>query len=312
MMRNPRIVSLLPSATEIVCALGLQSWLVGRSHECDFPAGVSHLPVLTRARLNIRATSADIDRSVKSLLEAGLSLYEVDAERLRSLRPDYVITQAQCEVCAVTPDDLADALARWTGSKPLVVSLSPNRLDEVWESFQQAADALEVAPRGARLVAAIKARIATLGALAAEHNTPRVACVEWVDPLMAAGNWVPELVAAAGATNLITGPGEHSPWLTPEELQALDPDVIVVMPCGFDRPRAEAQTRQTHAARPWLPPRVLAEGKVAFTDGHQFFNRPGPRLVDSLEILLEIFQSGVEFPDHDHQGAQHWNWITST
>lgn len=306
-MNQPRIVSLLPSATEVICALGLKDALVGCSHECDYPSGLTHLPALTQPRLDINATSEAIDNDVKSLMANGLSIYEVDAQTLRELRPDFIVTQDQCDVCAVTPNDLQQALRTWTGGSPEIVSLSPNSLPEVWQSFRDAANALGRASLGDTLVGQMEQRVSDLAERTArpEGERPRVACVEWIQPLMAAGNWVPELVEAAGGVNLFTTPGTHSPWLEPDGLKDADPDYVIIMPCGFDQNRAANEARAAEENRPWLPERAKAAGRIAVTDGHQFFNRPGPRLVDSLEIMVDIIQPDLRL---GHQGEA-WAWL---
>ncbi len=295
----PRIASLLPSATEIVCALGAEDQLVGRSHECDHPAGIAALPPLTRARLDAEAPSRAIDDAVKELVARGTSVYDVDADRLRALAPDVIVTQDHCEVCAASVSDLEAALATWVGGDgpaPRLVSLSPQTLGDVWESFRQVADALGVPERGRALTERLANDLTEIAERTQARPTrPRVACVEWLDPLMAAGNWVPELVALAGGENTLGEPGTHSPWLAPEALRDADPDVIVVMPCGFDLTRTRAELASVLDGPAWDGLRARRDGRIAIVDGNQYFNRPGPRLVDSLEILAEILHPEV-FP----------------
>jgi iron complex transport system substrate-binding protein len=284
-----RVVSLLPSATEIVCALGVPNWLVGRSHECDFPESVRRLPVCTRAKLDATKPSAEIDRDVKTLLANALAIYEVDAARLRELRPDVIVTQAQCEVCAVSLPEVERAVAGWTGRSPRVVSLSPQRLTDVWADIQRVAEALRLAEEGRAVVKALKNRVVAIieKACVVKHR-PSVACIEWLDPLMAAGNWVPELVELAGGLNLFGEAGKHSPWLNWEAIQEHDPEVIVVFPCGFDLARTRAEIAALTRRPDWAKLRAVKNGRVVLTDGNAFFNRPGPRLVESLEALGEI------------------------
>ena len=288
----PRVVSLLPSTTEIACALGFGEALVGRSHECDFPAGVESLPVLTAAKLDAQASSRAIDERVKELVGRGLSVYEVDAERLRALAPDVVLTQTHCEVCAASRSDVEAALADWLGAKPSVVSLEPASLGDVWESFEQVARALGAPERGRALAAEATERISALGeragAAAQAAGRPRVACIEWIDPLMAAGNWVPELVSIAGGEPVFGRPGEHSPWIDLEALARSDSDMAVVMPCGFDLARTRTEMAPLAAREDFQTLRCVRESRTYLTDGHQFFNRPGPRLLESLEILCEL------------------------
>jgi iron complex transport system substrate-binding protein len=243
-----RIASLLPSTTEIACALGFQSALVGRSHECDFPSGVERLPVLTAPKLDSTRPSAEIDQRIKALVRDGLSVYRVDAERLRELAPDVILTQDQCEVCAASLADVEAALRDWSDSPPRVVSLAPGTLGDVWRDVTRVAEALRAPERGQALAAALTDRVSDLAEQALRiRERPRVACIEWIDPLMAAGNWVPELVALAGGDSVFGEAGAHSPWIPWEALRDADPDAIVVLPCGFDLPR----TRATVPGRGW-------------------------------------------------------------
>lgn len=285
----PRIVSLIASATEIACALGMEDCLVGRSHECDFPPSVQRLPVCTEPKFDVHGSSRQIDERVKSILLDATSVYRVHADVLKELRPDVILTQTQCEVCAVSARDVEGALCDWLGTRPRVVALAPNALADVWDDIQRVADALDVSARGQPLVRQLKARMDDIAAQArALPDKPTVACLEWLDPLMAAGNWMPELVEMAGGVNLFGTAGKHSPWLEWRELRQRDPEVIIALPCGFDlaRTRAEMAVLQRHAV--WTALRAVQTGRVFVTDGNQFFNRPGPRLVESLEILWEI------------------------
>jgi iron complex transport system substrate-binding protein len=285
----PRIVSLIASATEIVCALGLEDHLVGRSHECDYPPSVRRLPVCTAPKFDVHGSSREIDQRVKAVLADATSVYRVDATLLRELRADAVLTQSQCEVCAVSARDVEDAIGDWPGTRPRVLSLVPNRLSDIWEDIRRTAEVLDVQGRGAVLIARLQERMkAVVDKTERLSAQPTVACLEWIDPLMAAGNWVPELVAMSGGRNMFGSAGEHSPWMTWEQLRERDPEVIVSMPCGLDRvrTRGEMATLQSHPE--WGLLRAVHTGNVAVTDGNQYFNRPGPRIVESLEILAEI------------------------
>jgi iron complex transport system substrate-binding protein len=295
-MRASRIVSLLPSCTEIVCALGCAEHLKGRSHECDFPEEIRALPVCTSARLPREAASAEIDREVKSLLRRALSIYEIDVARLHELRPDLILTQAQCEVCAVTVSDLEKALASAPGLHPKIISLSPARLADLWTDIQTVAEALGVSERGRELLAQLKNRVVDIiQKTCLITRWPSVVCLEWFDPLMAAGNWIPEMVQMAGGANLFGQAGLHSPWLEWEALRQSDPDIIVLMPCGFDLERTRREAKILEQNPVWKTLRAVKTKKVYLTDGNQYFNRPGPRLVDSLEILGAIIQPSL-FP----------------
>lgn len=284
-----RIVSLIASATEIVCALGARSELVARSHECDFPHDVESLPALTRPKLDTGRDSPSIDRDVKRLLEQGLAVYEVDADRLKALKPDVIVTQDQCEVCAVSLADVEQAVCTWTDQSARIVSLKPDSLADAFRDFRNVAAAIGRPDRGEALVGEIERRMQAIADKAAGlDRRPRIACIEWIDPLMAAGNWVPELVEKAGGENLFGEAGKHSPWMTWEALAAADPDVILVLPCGFDIPRTAAEMAPLVARPGWRELKAVRAGQVYLADGNQYFNRPGPRLAESLEILAEI------------------------
>lgn len=301
----PRIVSLLPSATEIAVALGFGPGLVGRSHECDFPADVGALPRLTSTKIEKGLTSRLIDDRVQAIVTSGLSVYDVDAPRLRELAPDVVLTQSQCAVCAVTPDDLTEALSAWAGKDPVLVSLAPDDLSDLWGDFGRVAQALGVPDRALPVVAALKKRLAAIAEIAAAQPTrPSVAAIEWIDPLMMAGNWVPELVEAAGGTSLFATAGQHSPWTDWDAMIAADPDVIVMMPCGFQIAQTLGDLAPLVDRPGWRDLRAVREGRVFVADGHHFFNRPGPRLIDSAEILAEIIHPHAFSFGHEGRGWQ--------
>jgi iron complex transport system substrate-binding protein len=284
-----RIVSLIASASEIVSSLGLSGQQVGRSHECDFPPEILSLPVCTAPSFPVDGSSAEIDRRVKEQLANALSVYEVSREALNALQPTHVITQTQCKVCAVSLEDVERALVGWVSSRPKLVALEPNSLADIWRDIRQVADACGVPERGGDVVARLQAEMLRISERAgATGHRPRVACIEWHEPLMAAGNWVPELVEMAGARNLFGVAGQHSPWMTWAELGAAEPDVIISMPCGFDLARTQSEMYWLTERPEWRKLRAVQTGQVYMADGNQYFNRPGPRLVDSLQILAEI------------------------
>lgn len=284
-----RIVSLISSATEIVSALGQFDSLVGRSHECDFPAEVAGLPVCTRPTIDVSGDSRKIDSRVKDRLRSALSVYEVFPGVLEQLQPTHIITQTQCEVCAVSLKDVEAALAAGLACSPAVVPLNPNSLSDVWDDVRRVARSLGIAERGEKTIEELQARMCAISRRAlARADRPTVACIEWLEPLMAAGNWVPELVRMAGGVNLFGEAGKHSPWMSWEQLVAADPDVIVVMPCGWDSARTEPEMHWLTDRPEWGRLRAVRNGRVHLTDGNQYFNRPGPRLVESLEILAGI------------------------
>lgn len=285
----PRIVSFIASATEIVCALGLEHLLVGRSHECDFPESITRLPVCTEPRFDTSGSSRDIDERVKATLQSEISVYQVHEEMLRRLQPDVILTQSQCAVCAVSDADVVRALGAWQGPRPRVIALQPHALKDIWREIGEVAEALDAAERGRALQRSLQQRVAAVAEQAhALPTRPGVACLEWLDPLMAGGNWVPELVELAGGVNLVGLAGKHSPWLNWDELIERDPEVIVALPCGFDLGRTMAEMKSVTVHPAWRGLRAVQQGRVYAADGNQFFNRPGPRLVESLEIMAEI------------------------
>src|SRR3984893_9820913 len=292
-----RIVSLIASATEIVHALGLGPEQVGRSHECDFPEQVRRLPVCTRPSFLTEGSSAEIDRMVKNQVVNALSVYEVFEDVLNQLQPTHVITQTQCRVCAVSLEDVERALTGWISSRPKLVSLEPNALADIWRDIRSVAAACGVAGQGEQVIQALQARMNEISGKAAQASRrPRVACIEWHEPLMAAGNWVPELVEMAGAENLFGEAGLHSPWMTWEKLQVADPDVIISMPCGFDLVRTRQEMYWLTERPEWAKLRAVQSGQVYLADGNQYMNRPGPRIVESLQILAEILHPEVFEP----------------
>ena len=300
-----RIVSLIPSATEIVCALGFEGDLVGRSHECDYPESVRGLPALTEPKFDVRGTSREIDDRVKDVLQNALSVYKVDETLLNDLQPDFIVTQAQCEVCAVSLSEVERVTRECLSTPAEIISLEPMRLDDVFADIGRVAGALGVPERGEEVTLKLKARIDDITERTAALPTkPSVACVEWIDPLMAGGNWLPELVELAGGTGLFGKAGEHSPWMEWGDLWAADPDVIVVLPCGFDIQRSLEEMPALTQQPGWKTLRAIREGQVYITDGNQYFNRPGPRLVESLEILAEILH-----PEAFHFGHEGRGWV---
>ena len=290
----PRIVSLISSATEIMHALGQFDSLVGRSHECDYPEQVACLPVCTRPVIEISGDSREIDRLVKDRVRDALSVYEVYPDVLERLQPTHIITQTQCEVCAVSLKDVEAALAAGLSCSPKVVPLNPNSLADVWDDIRRVARALDIAEHGEATIEGLKARMCAISRRALSDNArPTVACIEWIEPLMAAGNWVPELVEMVGGVNLFGEAGRHSPWMTWEQLVAADPEVVVVMPCGWDPARTEPEMHWLTGRPEWAELRAVRNGRVHLTDGNQYFNRPGPRLVESLEILSGLLHPSL-------------------
>lgn len=281
-----RIASLLPSATEIVCAVGAEAELVGVSHECDFPRAVVGRPVLTRARLRPVRSSREVDAEVRSILEDALAVYEIDIDRLREVNADVIVTQDLCEVCAVSLDDVRAAVARLGVAEVTIVNLHPMRLGDIWDDVARVAAALGRAEDGSRVIDRLHGRVEAIRLRAeATPARPRVLTVEWLDPIMIGGMWMPELVTLAGGTAMVTGPGEHAPTLSREALAGLEPDVVLIKPCGFSLERTLEETALLKTNLPWERWACAREGRVFVSDGNAYFNRSGPRIVESLEIL---------------------------
>ncbi|HSP13895.1 MAG TPA: cobalamin-binding protein [Thermoanaerobaculia bacterium] len=301
-----RILSLLPSATEIVAALGASNELVGRSHECDFPAEVARLPVCTAPKVRVTGTSEEIHRSVTEVLERDISVYRVDGEMLRSLRPDVIVTQVQCDICAVSLRDVEAVVGEWMGGdEPRIVALNPSTVSSICSDIGLVAEAIGRDARG--LLRTMQVRIdAMAGRAQSAAARPVIATIEWISPLMAAGNWVPELIELAGGRNALGMAGRHSPWIHVADLMATDPDIIVVMPCGFSIEKSLADLPLLTGDATWRSLRAVRNGRVFVADGHSFFNRPGPRIVESLEILAEMVH-----PELFDFGHRQTDWVVA-
>jgi iron complex transport system substrate-binding protein len=293
-----RIVSLLASGTELVAALGLGESLVGRSHECDHPAWVKRLPVLSHPAFDIHGTSLEIDTRVRERLRAGLPLYEVDEAQLAALAPDFIITQTHCEVCAVSPGDLAHGVTAKL-ERHQVVALSTGTVDGILDGFARVAEVLGAAEAGRTLVAGIRARLAALAARTRPLPRRRVACLEWIEPLFEMGNWGPEIVEIAGGQSLLSAPGAHSTTVAFEALRDADPEVIVVAPCGFDLTRTLAELPALTGRPGWRELPAVRAGRAFAADGNFYFNRSGPMLFDTPEILAEMLHPDAFPPRHE-------------
>ena len=281
-----RIVSLLPSATEMVCALGARERLVGVSHECDFPPEVVGLPILTTSKVSSSGTSAQIDAEIRVSMTNALAVYDVDDSLLAEVRPDLIVTQDLCEVCAVSFSDVERAVAKLAGEACRIVSLPPTRLDDVFEDLRRVGVAIGAEERAEACIAGYRDRIAAIARRAARApERPTVLTIEWLEPIMIGATWMPELVAYAGGEALVTRPGDHAPTLDEAALAQLAPDVVVVKPCGFDLARTRQEVAPLRALMQRLDWPAWRQGRVWLADGNAFFNRPGPRLVESLEIL---------------------------
>lgn len=311
-----RIVSLLPAATEIVAALGAADRLIGRSHECDWPAEVANLPPLTAPRLDASLPSGEIDRQVK----AAEALFALDTPALARLAPDCILTQAACRVCAIDIDEVTAAAAAIElpgGGSPQVLALAPQSLADLFADIGRVAAAIGCQPQAAVVISGLQARVAavkekTATAVEAAGNRPRVAVIEWLDPPMAAGNWVPELLRLAGGDDALAATSTNgadsasgqagatepdapakSHWIDWADVAAADPDVVLLTPCGFELDRVVSEARSAAVWPHLVGLRATREGRLVAVDGHHLFNRPGPRLVDSLELLAELLHPGV-------------------
>lgn len=290
-MPTEKIVSLLPAATEIICALGLEKNLVGRSHECDFPASVKQLPVCTEANFPDGLSSADIDVKVKEILADALSVYTVKREQIKTLAPDVVVTQAQCEVCAVSLKDVEEALENYLDKQAQIISLQSNSLDDIFNDIVTVANVLNVPAAGAELLESLQERVDIIKhKLKFIDSKPTVACIEWLEPIMISGNWVPGLVNIAGGTPVLAQEGKHSPYIEWDEILQQDPEIIVVMPCGFSIERTMREINLLLDRPGFASLKAVKNDRFYIADGNQYFNRPGPRIVDSIEILAEIIR----------------------
>jgi iron complex transport system substrate-binding protein len=280
-----RIVSLIPSATEIVAALGGAADLVGRSHECDFPERVAALPALTAPRIDLGGGSAAIHAEVTRALTDGIAIYRVDLDMLAELRPDVIVTQDQCEVCAASLAQVEEAVCAVLPTRPTIVSLKPNALADVFDDFRRVASAIGRDARDA--VGGLRRRLDAVSERAPEVR-PRLAFLEWVDPLMGPGLWTPELIALAGAEPVFGAAGAHTRARPATDLRDANPDIILVAPCGYTVEQTLAERHVLEALPGWRELSAVRAGRVAIADGNAFFNRPGPRLAQSAEIVATI------------------------
>lgn len=296
-----RIVSLLASATEIVCALGAGEMLVGRSHECDNPEWVRGLPACSAPAFDVSVSSAEIDAEVRRRLHAGEPLYRIDTERIEALQPDLLLTQLHCEVCAITPGDVERSGVCLAGARQVAVSAS--QLKDIFSSIRLIAQALGLAQRGEDLVAREQQRLEMVRRMCADRRPPSVVMVEWTDPLFAMGNWGPELVEIANGRLLIGQKGEYSTAMPAERLREVDPEVLIVAPCGYDLKRSLDEL-PVLARHPWWGElQAVRTGRVAFADGNLFFNRSGMTVSRTAEMIAEILH-GVEFA-----GTRKGEWV---
>jgi iron complex transport system substrate-binding protein len=300
--KDIRIVSLIPSATEIIAKLGLSDAIVGRSHECDYPPEVANLPVCTQARLNGHANGSSIHNEANNILQSALSIYKIKVDVLEKLHPTHIITQDQCDVSRTTLPEVEKAVAQLTHSSPQIISLQPNTLQDLWGDIERVShtfgvDSVEILENLEARVRICKRRLQGLSLA----EMPKVACIEWTEPLMAAANWVPELINLAGGQplfSLLGKPASHVKW---ETLVASNPDVIIFMPRGFDLQRTQQEAKLLTQRPEWKKLHAVQSGRVFITDAKAYFNRPSPRLVDSVEILAEILHPDIF--DYGYEGT---------
>ncbi len=300
---TPRIISLLPSATEIVCAIGLGDALVGISHECDWPPSVRTLPVLTSAAIPAGLPSGETDRLVRERLARGEGLYALDDAVLRALQPTLIVTQALCEVCSIALPDVLRA-ARTLPMHPVVLSLEPGGIADIFSDIGRVAAAAEVSERAASVVSRLRTRLDVVRRAVAGRERPKVALLEWLDPPFVAGHWGPEMIASAGGMDTLGSVGEKSAHIHWEQLRGAAPEVIVVAPCGYDADRARADLAVAPLPPWWGDLPAVRTGCVFVMDGNAYISRPGPRIVDGTEILARLLHPDA-FADGPHIRDRH-------
>jgi iron complex transport system substrate-binding protein len=286
-----KIVSLIPSATEIIFALNLGNSLVGISHECDYPKGILKLPRLTTSRIKTEQSSLKIDYDIKKILEKSLSVYEVKSNLLRKLDPDVIITQSQCSVCAISLKDVEECLRKFINKKPLLIDLKPNTFDDVLKDIDRVGEKLNKKVESRILVKNIKNEINKIKAKTSHSKITNVLCIEWIEPIMTAGNWVPQLVEFAGGKCVLAKSGKSSNFIKPENINFNEVDIVIFMPCGFDIKRSKEEISKANFD--YLS--NLKNKKTFIVDGNKYFNRPGPDLLESTRILAEIIHPDI-FP----------------
>lgn len=302
-----KIVSLLPSATEIICELGFKDHLVGRSHECTYPPSVQTLPVLTKPALKNSGSSSEIDKNITSLIENGLSIFQVKAELLADIDPDIIFTQDHCEVCAVSLNDVNNAVNNFCNGKTKVISLSPANLSEVFQTFTTIGEALGNREKGLRLADELNLRLGIIRNTVIGEPVKRVAGIEWMEPLMTGGNWIPELLEIAGGEYLLSEPGKHSPWIGWNDIKVEDPDVILIMPCGYELDQTRKEIHLLTQKEVWKQLKAVRNGEVYLLDGNRYFNRPGTGIYESARILGEVLHPNLFKPIHHKSG-----WVRLT
>jgi iron complex transport system substrate-binding protein len=295
-----RVISLLASGTEIVCALGMGKALVGRSHECDHPPWVRKLPACTQPAFDVTVSSGQIDAEVRRRLKAGEPLYHVDTNLIRELRPDLLITQSHCEVCAVTPGDVERAGCGVLAAQ--VLALSAGSVQGILDDVISVAHAINAAPAGQRLVADMQRRMRAVTEAVRNKPAPTVVMLEWTDPIFSMGNWGPELVEAANGSVLLGEKGQHSQAIPWSRVRDADPDYLIIAPCGYGLARTLAELPLLEALPGWKELKAVRTGRVALADGNLYFNRSGTSIVETVEIIAEILH-GYRANEQGYRGC---------
>ena len=300
-----KIVTLIPSATEIVAFLGQKNLIVGRSHECDYPKDLNKIKKLTSPKINIDGTSGEIHNQITRIIQNSLSVYKVDVGELKKLNPDVVITQAHCEVCAVSFSEVEKIIASFMNKKTKIISLQPNTLDDVFNDIYRVAKGLNIDEITTKnLIKPLEERVKNIQIKSLNQKKKTIACIEWIDPLMAAGNWIPEMVKISGGEDVFGKSGKDSHWIKFDEIQGYNPEIIIFLPCGYNIKKTKNEVDSLLKNEKWQNLKAFKNKQIFIVDGNQFFNRPGPRLVESLEIFAEIIHPNIYEYNH-----KNFNWI---
>ena len=299
-----KIVTLIPSATEIVAFLGKKDLIVGRSHECDYPKDLSKIIKLTSPKINVEGKSGEIHKQINEILENSLSVYKVDIKELKKLEPDIVVTQAHCEVCAVSLSEVEEIVTKHLNEKTKIISLQPNTLSEVFDDIRKVAKGLNLDQKTSEnLIKPLEKRVKNIQIKSLKQKKRTVACIEWIEPLMAAGNWIPEMVKISGGEDIFGKSGKDSHWIRFDEIKSYDPEIIIFLPCGYNIEKTKDEVENLLIKEnKWSNLKAFKDKEFFVVDGNQFFNRPGPRLVESLEIFAEIIHPNLFNFNHKQSG----------
>jgi iron complex transport system substrate-binding protein len=299
-----KIVTLIPSATEIVAFLGKKDLIVGRSHECDYPKDLSRIIKLTSPKINVEGKSGEIHKQINEILENSLSVYKVDIKELKKLEPDIVVTQAHCEVCAVSLSEVEEIVTKHLNEKTKIISLQPNTLSEVFDDIRKVAKGLNLDQKTSEnLIKPLEQRVKNIQIKSLKQKKRTVACIEWIEPLMAAGNWIPEMVKISGGEDIFGKSGKDSHWIRFDEIKSYDPEIIIFLPCGYNIEKTKDEVENLLIKEnKWSNLKAFNDKEFFVVDGNQFFNRPGPRLVESLEIFAEIIHPNLFNFNHKQSG----------